>query len=279
MSEFEVNGVVLAYDEFGDPAGPPLLLLHGLSSARTTWVGLVPELSEGRRVVTLDHRGHGESSHAPGTYDLAHYGPDAVAFCEQVVGDQALVVGHSLGGVIAHYLGLERPDLVRGLVLEDPPMYFGEPSDEPPRGVAAFFPMLRQLLGDMRDRGAPLEEYEGIVRAAPALNGSGGTMADVLGEEGTRHQAEGWSRLDPEVFTPAIEGGALAGLDTDVPVKCPVRILRADPGLGAAFSPAHEARYVATNPHAVVEMVSGASHAIHDEQPGPMLTAILEEAG
>jgi pimeloyl-ACP methyl ester carboxylesterase len=276
VPEFERDDVVLAYDDVGQGDGPPIVLLHGLSQARTTWAGFVPSLSQGRRVVAVDHRGHGESSHAPGTYDLSHYGPDAVAFCDQVVGEPAVLVGHSLGGVIAQYVARERPDLVVAVVLEDPPLFFGEATEEPNSGVATFFPMMREMLRGLRDRGAALEEYEAVVRAAPALNGSAATMADILGEEGTRAQAEAWRRLDPEVFTPAIDGGALAGAEPEVPISCPIRLLRADPALGPAFAPAHEERYVAANPHAVVEEVTGASHAIHDEQPGRMLAAIEE---
>jgi pimeloyl-ACP methyl ester carboxylesterase len=76
------------------------------------------------------------------------------------------------------------------------------------------------------------------------------------------------------VFTPAIDGTALAGAQPDVPLPCPVAVLRADPALGAAFTADDEARFLATNPHAAVESVEGASHAIHDEQPDRVLAAI-----
>ena len=51
-------------------------------------------------------------------------------------------------------------------------------------------------------------------------------------------------------------------------------MLRADPSLGAAFTPEDEARFLATNPDATVELVGGASHVIHDEQPGRMLEVV-----
>ena len=80
--------------------------------------------------------------------------------------------------------------------------------------------------------------------------------------------------LDPEVFTPAIEGSALEGARPDLPVNCPAWVLRADPSLGAAFTPDDEALFMATNPGATVEVVQGASHAIHDEQPDHVLAVI-----
>src|SRR5207245_1338251 len=118
----------------------------------------------------------------------------------------------------------------RGVFLEDPPLYRGDPTETGDKGVAAFFPTMRQMLRDLRERKAPIEEYEAMLRSAPALNGAG-TMADVLGEDGTRAQARAWAGLDPEVFTPAIEGGALGDPGRAMSVSCPVTILRADPDL------------------------------------------------
>src|SRR5438132_3149693 len=265
MAQFERDGVTLAYDDTGEDDLTPVVMLHGLSSARSTWAHLVSSLGGEHRLLVLDHRGHGQSSHAPGTYDLGHYGPDTIAFCEQVVARPAFLVGHSLGGVVAAYVGRERPGLVRGVLLEDPPLYRGGPA-EAATGVAAFFPVMRQMLREMHDRHAPAEDYEAMLRSATALNGAG-TMADVLGPAGTGAQARAWADLDPEVFTPAIEGSALEGARPDLPVNCPAWVLRADPSLGAAFTPDDEALFMATNPGATVEVVQGASHAIHDEQP------------
>ncbi|HMC43509.1 MAG TPA: alpha/beta hydrolase [Acidimicrobiales bacterium] len=273
MARFERDGVTLAYDDTGEDDLTPVLMLHGLSSARSTWDPLTWALGGEYRVLALDHRGHGESSHAPGTYDLDHYGPDTIAFGEEVVGRPALLVGHSLGGVIAAYVGRERPDLAGAVVLEDPPLYRGDPAEATTSRIAAFFPVLRRLLADLQARSAQLEDYEAMLRSAPALNGSG-TMADVLGPHGTRAQARAWASLDPEVFTPAIDGSALRGAHPEGPLKCPAWVLRADPSLGAAFTPEDEARFLATNPDATVELVGGASHVIHDEQPGRMLEVV-----
>jgi len=272
MARLDHDSISLVYDDTGEAGLGPVVMLHGLSSARSTWASLVSALAGEHRLLALDHRGHGESSHAPGTYDLHHYGPDAIAFCEQVVGGPALLVGHSLGGVVAAYVARERPDLVRGLLLEDPPLYRGTPTDTAPSGVAAFFPALRQMLRDMRERKAGADEYEAILRSAPAMNGRG-TMADVLGPEGTRAQARAWASVDPEVFTPAIDGHALDGAEPDAALKSPAWVLRADPTLGAAFTGQDEAAFLATNPGATVETVEGASHAIHDEQPERVLAA------
>ena len=129
-----------------------------------------------------------------------------------------------------------------------------------------MFPVLYHVLTGMRSRNAPFEEYETMIGSAPAMNGKG-TLRDAFGDEGVRAQARALAGLDPEVFTSAIDRSALQGAEPSRPISCPVVVLRADPALSAAFTPQDEARFLETNPHASVEMVAGASHAIHDEQP------------
>lgn len=203
MSSFEHDGVGLAYDVSGPADTPRIVLIHGLSSARTTWDRITPALRERYRVFRLDLRGHGDSTHAPGTYTLDRYSPDVIAFLLQVVGSPAVLVGHSLGGVVAADVARRRPDLVTALVLEDPPMYRGDPSEQgEERGrIASFFPAMRQMAGDMQGRSAPIEDYVAVLRSAPALNGRG-TMADVLARRARSRRRERWRATIPRSSRP-----------------------------------------------------------------------------
>jgi len=266
MPLFQSDGVALAYDDSGERVLPPVLLLHGLSSARGTWRGVARTLAGRYRVLALDQRGHGESAHAPGSYVLARYGADTIAFCERVVGEPAALVGHSLGGVIAAYVTRVRPDLVLGAFLEDPPLFRGEPSQPREGGLSSLFPAIREMLRELRRKGAAVSEYEAMLNRAPAPGG-GGSIGDVLGPEGTRAQAEAWASADPEVFTPAIEGTVAAGAEPEATLARPVAIVRSDPARGAAFSAEDEKRFLATNPRASVTLFEATSHAIHDERP------------
>jgi pimeloyl-ACP methyl ester carboxylesterase len=271
MAVFQRDGLSLAYDDTG--AGlPPMVFLHGLSMSRASWDRFLPDLGDLFRVVRLDQRGHGESSHAPGTYVLDTYLADTVAFLEEIVRGPSILVGHSLGGVIAHGVAQTRPDLVDAVLLEDPPLYVvdrmnGGVSREEASSVAAMFPLMQNLCREMQGRAATPDEYEAMVAAVPALNGSG-TMAEAIGRDAARAMAVAFSCLDPEIFTPAIDGSAISGAsDPSATLERPAVVLRADPALGAAFSEADEARFLVANPAARVVMVAGASHAIHDEQP------------
>lgn len=280
MATFETDGARLAYDVTG--SGPPLVFLHGLSMSRHNWDLFVPKLESLFRVVRLDQRGHGESDHA-GDYVLDSYLADTAAFLDGVVGGPSILVGHSLGGVIAHGIAQTRPELVTAVLLEDPPLYVAERmQDGATRGeaspVAQFFPAMQQLCRDMQARGAPIEEWTALLSGFPSMSGRG-TMADVMGPDGVRAMAEAFSRLDPEVFTPAIDGTAIAGAaDPSSALGCPVTLLRADPSLGPAFAPEDEPRFLEANTHARVVMVEGASHQIHDEQPELFLRELTELA-
>ena len=261
---FERAGVSLAYDVAGPEGSPALVLLHGITQARSTWHDIGADLAADHRVYALDHRGHGASSKVLGTYDIAHWAADLVAFLEEVVGEAAFLVGHSLGGVIAAEVAATRADLVRAVFLEDPPLFLFDPSELATMPLGIIFPLMRDSFRAMRDRAAPLEDYIAAAGSAPALNGVG-TMADVLGLDGVRRMGQASMDFDPEALTAALEG-ASATYDPTRPLGVPAGVLRADPHVTAAFRPQDEARFLAANPSATVELLPGVSHLIHDEQ-------------
>ena len=88
----------------------------------------------GPRIIRVDLRGHGRSDHAPGTYVLPRYGADVVAVLRSVASRPAVVVGNSLGGVIAWWLAQNHPDLVTAALLEDPPLSRARPRRPRPGG-------------------------------------------------------------------------------------------------------------------------------------------------
>lgn len=101
---------------------PPVAFLHGLSSSRDTWKEVAATLSAEYQVWTLDFRGHGHSDRTA-SYDLAGYLADARALIK-TIGRPTVIAGHSHGDCIAGILAH-----VRGTLVEDPPWYFGKPSE------------------------------------------------------------------------------------------------------------------------------------------------------
>lgn len=96
--------------------GTPFLLVHGLASNAHLWDGVAAELAgAGHDVVAVDLRGHGRSSKPAGPYDLATVARDVAVVVETLALDRPVAVGQSYGGNVALTLGVDRPDLVRGI--------------------------------------------------------------------------------------------------------------------------------------------------------------------
>ena len=133
----------LAYDVAGDEHGRPLVLLHGLSANSTSWCPVIERTASGWRSHALDFRGHGRSDRTPGRYRLDDYLDDADRLL-QVIGEPAVVIGHSLGAIVAAALAQDRHPLVAAVFLEDPPLYVVEPAVFAGSGLARGFAVLRE---------------------------------------------------------------------------------------------------------------------------------------
>lgn len=115
------TGLRLAADVGGDPAGPPVLLLHGGGQTRHSWGAAFEALAaEGFHVINLDARGHGDSEWTPdGNYTMPALAEDLRAVIGTLSRPPALV-GASMGGATSLMLvGNSPPDLIRALVLVD----------------------------------------------------------------------------------------------------------------------------------------------------------------
>jgi esterase len=106
---------VVTHGEAGDL--PPILIAHGLFGSARNWGVIARRLAEGRRVLAVDMRNHGESP-----WSDSHSYPDLAADLAEVIaahGGVADVVGHSMGGKAAMVLALTHPETVRRLVVAD----------------------------------------------------------------------------------------------------------------------------------------------------------------
>ena len=114
------GGLTLGYREWGRPDGPVALLLHGLGEEADDWALVGPGLGKRFRVIALDARGHGQSDWAD-SYELSDFRDDVLKMMDALGVIAAVVVGHSMGGVVAYQLAATHPDRVRALILEDMP--------------------------------------------------------------------------------------------------------------------------------------------------------------
>jgi pimeloyl-ACP methyl ester carboxylesterase len=118
----DINGGHISYIE-GPEAGPALLLIHGQTGDKYNYAPALPELAKHFHVFAVDCYGHGSSSHDPAKYSNVAQGEDLLAFIKNVIGEPALVSGHSSGGIISAYLAASGSGWVKGVLFEDPPFF------------------------------------------------------------------------------------------------------------------------------------------------------------
>ena len=114
------RGVTLIADAYGDPAAPPVVLLHGGGQTRHSWRSTAADLGgAGWYALAADLRGHGESVWSPdGYYGLDAFAADVVAIASYL-GRPPVLVGASLGGNASLAALGHHPELALGLVLVD----------------------------------------------------------------------------------------------------------------------------------------------------------------
>jgi pimeloyl-ACP methyl ester carboxylesterase len=116
-NSFQNGGLTLSYLDVGGEA-PVLLALHAHLMEAVTYEALAAAVAPHWRVIALDQRGHGYSSHA-GSYTRLDYLGDIEALLTHLHVGQAALLGNSLGGVNAYQFAAGWPDRVIALIVED----------------------------------------------------------------------------------------------------------------------------------------------------------------
>jgi pimeloyl-ACP methyl ester carboxylesterase len=110
-------GLRLPYVEQGDPAGLPVLFLHGYTDSWRSFAGLLPCLPQSLRAIALTQRGHGDADRPRTGYAPGDFAADLARFMDALGIGTAVIAGHSMGGTIARRFALDYPDRTRGVTL------------------------------------------------------------------------------------------------------------------------------------------------------------------
>ncbi len=264
MTEFmKVAGGTIAYDDEGN--GPLVICVPSMGDVRAEYRFLKPRLLEaGYRVVTMDVRGHGESSVGWSDYSVVGVGVDIIALIKQLNAGSALVIGESMAAGAAVYAAATEPQLIGGLVLVGPFVHDTVPLWQSKLlGRVIAFPLWGRALWRWYYSSLyPTKKPADFVEYRQALYnnlGEHGRLAALRGMLMASKEASG-KRLDE--------------------VKAPVLVLMGsrDPDFKG---PEQEARYVADRLHASLQMVEGAGHYPHAEMPelvAPVILTFFEQA-
>lgn len=218
------------------------LCLHGLVDDLSIWDRLLRGLEKRGTVVRYDQRGHGGAGSPPGPYQREDLAADAIVVLDQLGIDRAILVGHSMGGVMAMTAALNHPDRVAGLVLIGTTGQAGEKASAWYSKIAdaglsdGLVGLSRTIYGPDSDR---------------PINGDAAGISEV-----TRTLEQ----LHPDPLTPYL--GA---------VQCPALLVVGEHDPLGAKATEICARAL---PDSTVEFVDGVGHWVHVQAPDRVLNAI-----
>lgn len=114
-----INGVTLHYALGGTPDGFPLVFINSLGTDLRIWDGVVPHFTNRFALIRYDKRGHGLSDCPPAPYSIRDHARDLAGLLDRLEVQQAILIGISVGGMIAQDFAATWPERVQALVLCD----------------------------------------------------------------------------------------------------------------------------------------------------------------
>ena len=299
--QFETKETTLNYVE-GSNNGPPLILIPGQAGTWQSYDKVLKPLSKKHRIYAVDVRGHGKSTWTTGTYNFNLIGADFTAFIEHIVNEPTVVSGNSSGGLIALWLAANKPDLIKGIVLEDAPLF----SADWPRIKNEFvYEVLDKTATHLGAEGGP--DIRGLLESIkrPTEDGKYREVpkwfVNAFMWVIKRYEVEGkpldipWmprrirsflnllSSFDPDFSRAWVDGRIYEGLnheDALMRVECPTLIIHADwfrssEGLVGAMDDDDARRVQGLVSHAIYERVN-TRHVTHSGTPDLFVKLVTE---
>ncbi|MBA2079644.1 alpha/beta fold hydrolase [Rhodanobacter sp. PCA2] len=268
--------LTLAALEWGDPAAPPLLALHGWLDNAASFSALAPLLAPHYRVIALELPGHGHSDHLPAgaDYHYVEYVRAVLAALDALELPRCCLLGHSLGAGIASLVAaaalgrIERLWLIEGL---------GPLGDDGTHTLQRY----RDALAKPPADGKTLRVFRDVEQAISARTIASGLRAELarpIVTRGLREADGGWQwRSDPRLVRPS----AIRLAETQIHallagIEAPTALLLAQPAtpyLPAATMQARAARV----PRIAVEHLAGGHH-LQLEHPQAVAAWLLRHA-
>lgn len=175
-----VDGVAINVELSGDAEARPVVLLHALGDRAADWSIVSAALAGRYQMVAVDLRGHG-SSGRPGTYTFELMRDDVIAVLDELDLHNVILLGHSMGAVVAYLIAQAQPRRVARLIIEDapPPFPRTRPLPERPDGELPFdWAVVPAIAGQVNDPSR--RWWPGLANiTAPTLLIGGGSSSHV----------------------------------------------------------------------------------------------------
>ncbi|TMK28608.1 MAG: alpha/beta hydrolase [Alphaproteobacteria bacterium] len=262
-----INGLRLRYLEWGRPDALPVICVHGYTSSAEAFNALARRIQDRAHIIAMDVRGHGESAWSQDdAYQYADQAGDLAALVDQLGIGRFVLIGTSMGGVIAMVYASQYADRLRGLVLND----IGPDVEA---GSGRITGLVRSRPADFASLDEAMQYRREIspITAARPLEDQTETARGVLSERPDGRWA--W-KMDPAYIEQRVKRGAPARpplwptLET---LPCATQIVWGTDS--DVLSEAQAKRMVAALPRGELVSVPGVGHAPTLVEP-PVLAAL-----
>src|SRR5436190_18824138 len=120
VKQLIVNGLALRYLEWGRAGALPVVCVHGYTSSAEAFNALARRIGDRAHVIAMDVRGHGDSAwSSDGAYGYADQMSDLAALVDGLGIERFVLIGTSMGGIIAMAYAAQHPHRLRGLAIND----------------------------------------------------------------------------------------------------------------------------------------------------------------
>ncbi|MEU6348988.1 alpha/beta hydrolase [Streptomyces sp. NPDC047072] len=270
MTYTMINGNRLFHTDEGpgaDRAGETLLLVHGGACDSHDWSAQIGAFAARHRVIAPDLRGHGRSTGLTGGQRPRDFADDLAELLDEIATGPVVVVGHSLGAVVASVLAVEHPSLVRAVVAVDPS--YGFEAEFVPQLAAAFrvpdpVGTAAAVLGGLENTAAPGPEAEAlrVWHRRRILGMDPMTVRDVF--HGLFDESAA-----PLTARPRVD--AYLSRRT-----CPVLSVSAAASLKAKGLDADWEQELSRHPYSATTVLDGVAHWLHQERPAEFNALVLD---
>lgn len=252
----------LAYYDAGATvdSDPAIILSHSSLARSEDWENIFPRLATRYRVIAYDARGHGKSARTS-DYTLRSFADDALRVLREVAKTPAVLIGHSLGALSALVSAAEAPELVRGVVLEDPALAYAR----------AWEPARYETLREAIASADPVTVAKATAKQPLPSPGPRGerTYGELRGFYAAERVVTYFRDVDPAFITSrtsAEDPTATVITDAIAKVSAPVLVLAGEPRLGGAVDDASEWKLKKLK-NVTVKRFPGSGHLIHGFRP------------
>lgn len=249
--------MLLNFQEIGE--GRPIIILHGLFGSARNWQGIARSLAESYKVITPDLRNHGHSFHE-NSMSYIDMADDVISLCDHLNINDAILMGHSMGGKVAMTIALTHPEQFSALIVVDIAPFDYEHSFH-----ELVETMLNMNLAQLKNRGDAESE---LIKLTDDIN----TVQFIL-QNLVRDNGKFCWRINLETIYKNLP--LISQFPNNLKSRsCHMPSLFLGGSESAYIRSKHNAAIYQHFPAAEITMIEGSGHWLHAEKPKEFLTEV-----